>query len=90
MEFSREGVTLRPPTEDDCQFLADLGNNMRTQGWNQRLPPIRVPEIISERMKEGLKKPYKAMFMIDTEKDGRRSGTSTTTRRSPGWVRLSV
>lgn len=70
MEFSREGVTLRPPTEDDCQFLADLGNNMRTQGWNQRLPPIRVPEIISERIKEGLKKPYKAMFMIDTEKDG--------------------
>ncbi|MCK5290430.1 MAG: GNAT family N-acetyltransferase [Thermoplasmata archaeon] len=70
MEFSREGVTLRPPTEDDCQFLADLGNNMKTQGWNQRLPPIRVPEIISERMKEGLKKPYKAMLMIDTDQDG--------------------
>jgi RimJ/RimL family protein N-acetyltransferase len=70
MEFTREGVTLRVPTEDDYQFLADLGNNMRTQGWNQRLPPIRVPEIIAERMKEGLKKPNRATLMIDTEQDG--------------------
>ncbi len=70
MEFTREGVTLRPPTDDDCQFLADLGNNMRTQGWNQRLPPTRTAERVSEKIKEGLKKPYHAMLMIDTEKDG--------------------
>ena len=70
MEFTREGVTLRPPTDDDCQFLADLGINMRTQGWNQRLPPTRTAERVSEKIKEGLKKPYHAMLMIDTEKDG--------------------
>jgi RimJ/RimL family protein N-acetyltransferase len=70
MEFSRDGVTLRPPTEDDCQFLADLGNNMKTQGWNQRLPPTRTAERVMEKIKEGQKKPNRGTFMIDTEKDG--------------------
>ena len=50
--FTREGVTLRVPTDDDAEFLANLGNNLRTQGWNQRLPPMRTPERVKERIKE--------------------------------------
>lgn len=68
--FTREGVTLRVPTDDDAEFLANLGNNLRTQGWNQRLPPMRSPERVKERIKEMVKKPNSAYLMIDTEADG--------------------
>jgi RimJ/RimL family protein N-acetyltransferase len=68
--FTREGVTLRAPTDDDAEFLANLGNNLRTQGWNQRLPPMRTPERVKERIKEMVKKPNSAYLMIDTENDG--------------------
>jgi RimJ/RimL family protein N-acetyltransferase len=68
--FTREGVTLRHPTDDDCEFLASLGNDLRTQGWNQRLPPMRTPERVKERIGEMVKKPGCAYLMIDTENDG--------------------
>lgn len=68
--FTREGVTLRVPTDDDAEFLADLGNNLRTQGWNQRLPPMRTPERVRERIAEAVKKQLQAMLVIDTENDG--------------------
>ncbi|TET91355.1 MAG: N-acetyltransferase [Methanomassiliicoccales archaeon] len=68
--FSGEKVTLRPPREEDCELLASLRNDLRTQGWNQRLPPTRTPEIIKEKLKELGKKPNTALLMIDTKEDG--------------------
>ncbi len=68
--WSGEMVTLRPPTEEDCELLANLRNDLRTQGWNQRLPPTRTAESIKEKLKEIGKKPNTAFLMIDTKEDG--------------------
>lgn len=68
--WSRENVTLRPPTDEDAELLANLRNDLRTQGWNQRMPPTRTPEKIKEKLKEIGKKPNTAFLMIDTKEDG--------------------
>ncbi|MCK4443801.1 MAG: GNAT family N-acetyltransferase [Thermoplasmata archaeon] len=68
--WSSENVTLRPPTPEDAELLASLRNDLRTQGWNQRLPPMRTPEAIKEKLKEIGKKPNTAFLMIDTKEDG--------------------
>lgn len=69
-------VSLRPPRDEDSEFLASLKNDLRTQAWNQRLPPCVMPKRIEERLNEGLKRPHTALLIIET-KDGRNVGFVT-------------
>ena len=62
-------VRLRPIKKEDFEYLADLKNNLKTQGWNQRLPPKYTPELIEEGFKKALDKPNTARLAIQT-KDG--------------------
>lgn len=66
-------VSLRPPRDDDSGFLASLRNDLRTQAWNQRLPPCVMPKRIEERLNEGLKRPHTALLIIET-KEGENVG----------------
>jgi RimJ/RimL family protein N-acetyltransferase len=60
-------VNLRPPRDEDSEFLAALRNDLRTQAWNQRLPPCVMPKRIEERLNEGLKRPHTALFIVETK-----------------------
>ncbi|MFQ5910847.1 MAG: GNAT family N-acetyltransferase [Thermoplasmata archaeon] len=67
--LSGDLVNLRPPRDEDSEFLASLRNDLRTQAWNQRLPPCVMPKRIEERLNEVLKRPHTALLIIET-KDG--------------------
>ena len=70
MEFLEgEHVRLRPLRDEDFEFLSDLKNNLKTQGWNQRLPPKATPELMKERHKKYNEKQNSARLCIEL-KDG--------------------
>ena len=66
-------VNLRSLRDVDLEFLAGLRNDMRTQGWNQRLPPCYTPKIIKERLERNYSKPNVGIWGIET-KEGRLVG----------------
>lgn len=52
--LSGQLVNLRPIKESDLEYLVVLRNDMRTQGWNQRLPPCYTPKKVMERIKKNV------------------------------------
>jgi RimJ/RimL family protein N-acetyltransferase len=66
-------VNLRPLRDEDFEFLAGLRNDMRTQGWNQRLPPCYTPKMVKERVEKDYDKPNRGVWGIET-KDGKLVG----------------
>ena len=62
-------VNLRPIKDADLEYLAALKNDMRTQGWNQRLPPSYTPRTVRERIERNTG-PNKGVWAIET-KDGK-------------------
>jgi len=58
-------VRLRPIKDDDCEYLANLKNNMFTQAWNQRLPPNTTAEKIKKRFQEANDKQNSAILAIE-------------------------
>jgi len=66
-------VKLRPLRDEDFEFLAGLRNDMRTQGWNQRLPPCYTPKMVKDRVEKNYAKPNQGVWGIET-KDGRLVG----------------
>ena len=42
--FEGKLVRLRPYRDGDLDYFTGLRNDMRTQGWNQRMPPRATPE----------------------------------------------
>ena len=62
-------VNLRPIRDTDLEYLAALRNDMRTQGWNQRLPPSYTPRTVKERIEKN-NGPNKGVWVIET-KDGK-------------------
>ncbi len=60
-------VNLRPLRDEDLEFLAGLRNDMRTQGWNQRLPPCYTPKMIKERIEKNYSKPNMGVWGIETK-----------------------
>lgn len=64
-------VVLRAPRDEDCEFIAALRNDLRTQAWNQRLAPCVMPHRIEERLHEGLKRPNTGMFIVETKEQER-------------------
>ncbi len=69
-----ELVRLRPPKEEDWPYLADMKNDLKTQGWNQRLPPTFTPEMLEEKNKKGKERKNSANLAIETH-DGELIGT---------------
>ena len=69
-----EMVRLRPIVEEDWPYLAAMKNDLKTQGWNQRLPQKFTPELMKERHKKDNEKPNSANLAIET-KDGKLVGT---------------
>lgn len=66
-------MRLRPIQDSDYEYLASLKNDLRTQGWNQRLPPNYTAERIRERFKKTNDKPNSAILAIETS-DGKLCG----------------
>ncbi len=67
-------VKLRPIRESDYEFLAALKNDLRTQAWNQRLPPSFTAATMKERYERSMKRPNTGVFAIETL-DGNLVGT---------------
>jgi RimJ/RimL family protein N-acetyltransferase len=61
-------VRLRPYRDADLEYFARLRNDMRTQGWNQRMPPRATPESTRERLEERQRSQHSAVFAIETLK----------------------
>jgi len=59
-------VKLRPVRDSDFEYFASLKNDMRTQAWNQRLPPCFSPATMKERYERNLKRPNTGVFAIET------------------------
>jgi len=66
-------VNLRPLRDGDFEFLAGLRNDLRTQGWNQRLPPCYTPKMVKDRVEKNYDKPDRGVWGIET-KDGKLVG----------------
>jgi RimJ/RimL family protein N-acetyltransferase len=61
-------VRLRPYRDADLEYFAALRNDMRTQGWNQRMPPRATPENTRERLEDRQRSQHSAVFAIETLK----------------------
>ncbi len=59
-------VKLRALRDSDYEALALLKNDLRTQAWNQRLPPCFSAATMRERYEKSLKRPYTGVFAIET------------------------
>jgi ribosomal-protein-alanine N-acetyltransferase len=59
-------VRLRALRHSDYEVLASLKNDLRTQAWNQRLPPSYTPATMKERYEKSLKRPNTGVFAIET------------------------
>ncbi len=66
-------VRLRAFRDDDYEYLANLRNDMRTQAWGQRLPPIASPKSVRDRVEKYTERPNKGIWAIET-KDGKLVG----------------
>jgi RimJ/RimL family protein N-acetyltransferase len=64
--FEGKLVRLRPYREGDLEYFAGLRNDMRTQGWNQRMPPRATPESTRERLEDRQKSQHSAVLAIET------------------------
>jgi len=71
--LSGELVRLRALRDEDYEYLASLRNDMRTQAWNQRLPPSFTPKRIKERLEKNFARPNTGVWGIET-KDGKLIG----------------
>ena len=60
-------VNLRPLRDDDFEFLAGLRNDLRTQGWNQRLPPCYTPKMVKDRFEKNDDKTNRGVWGIETK-----------------------
>lgn len=77
-----ELVRLRPVKDEDWAYLADLKNDLKTQGWNQRLPPRFTPEMLVEKHKKGHERKHSANLAIET-KEGVLVGTINYSEEPP-------
>jgi RimJ/RimL family protein N-acetyltransferase len=59
-------VRLRPYRDSDLEYFAQLRNDLRTQGWNQRLPPRATPESTRERLEDRQRGQHSAVLAIET------------------------
>jgi len=78
-------VRLRPVRDTDFEFFASLRNDLRTQGWNQRLPPNFTAQISKERYEESRKREHAGLFAIETT-EGALIGSTNYAEGPPRWA----
>jgi RimJ/RimL family protein N-acetyltransferase len=64
--FEGKLVRLRPYRDGDLEYFAGLRNDMRTQGWNQRMPPRATTENTRERLEDRQRSQHSAVLAIET------------------------
>ncbi len=67
-------VLLRPPKEEDLEYFASLKNDLRTQGWNQRLPLTFTVESLRDKFLKRPEKGNKGILAIEILEDGKLIG----------------
>jgi len=67
-------VKLRAVQDEDYEYISSLKNDLRTQGWSQRLPPCVTPKKVKEGFEKILKRSNAGIFAIETKEDGRMIG----------------
>lgn len=66
-------VKLRPVRDEDFEYFASLRNDLRTQAWNQRMPPCFTAKKIKERFEKITEKKDAGLWSIEA-KDGKLIG----------------
>jgi RimJ/RimL family protein N-acetyltransferase len=66
-------IRLRPVREEDFEFFAELKNDLRTQAWNQRMPPRQTVEGVKAWWEKERKKTNSGTWSIETQ-DGQLVG----------------
>ncbi len=64
-DLSGKDVVLRPIKDADLPVLTSIKNDLRTQGWSQRLPPNFTEEKIKKRFEKTNDKDHSAAFVIE-------------------------
>ena len=59
-------IRLRPHKEEDYEFFAALKNDLRTQAWNQRLPPRATVKTVAKWVEKEYEKPDCGTWSIET------------------------
>ena len=59
-------IRLRPHKEEDYEFFAALKNDLRTQAWNQRLPPRATVKTVAKWVEKEYERSDCGTWSIET------------------------